>query len=72
MDPWGSKIKAYLGALDGTLLTELDGVAAVATDAVVNVQLTSASQSRSRRLRYIRVFLLDEQVLQLVRPVAVG
>ena len=70
--PGAFKIRAYLGALDGTLLTELDGVAAVAMDAVANVKLTTASQARSRQLYYILVLLLDEQALQLVRPVAVG
>ena len=44
--PWAFKIRAYLGALDGTLLEELDGVAAHSMGDVANSGLTTASAAR--------------------------
>ena len=65
---WAFKLRAYLGALGGVLLKEIDAVGAAAQADVLNVRLTPEGQGRSRKLYYILVLLLDDQALQLAKP----
>ncbi len=70
---WSFKMLAYIGALDGDMLSELvEAAAAPAVTDVQNVRMSPAGQGRSRQLYYVLILLLEGTALQLVKAVPSG
>ncbi len=64
---------AYIGALDGDMLSELvEAAAAPAVADVQNVRMSPPGQARSRQLYYVLILLLEGTALQLVKAVPSG
>ena len=70
---WSFKMLAYIGALDGDMLSELEeAAAATAVTDVQNVRMSPDGQGRSRQLYYVLILLLEGSALQLVKAVPSG
>ncbi len=69
---FSGKQDEWVGALDGDILKDIDAVGATAEADALNVRLIPNGQERSRKLDDILALLLDDQALQLIKPVPVG